>query len=97
MKTYSEMAKFMIQHGGKYSYDWYMSKPTRLVAMYRKRNAEVTRAQKTIIVEEIKAEKAEQEKAFVATLKKTFGVTTAKDLTFEQKKELLRMQVLGLI
>lgn len=97
MKTYSEMAQFLIDNGGKYSYDWYMSNTRRLVAMYRERNAEVTAAASKRVRAQIEADKNTKVSAFEDVLEQTFGVRSAAKLTFAEKKQLLRMQVLGLI
>ena len=73
MKTYSEMAQFLIDNGGKYSYDWYMSNTRRLVAMYRECDKEVTAAASKQVRAAITAEKAIRNEAYADRLEELFG------------------------
>ena len=97
MKTYSELAQFLNDNGGKYSYDWYMSNTRRLVAMYRECDKEVTAAASKQVRAAITAEKAIRNEAYADRLEELFGVRSAGQLSFAQKKDLFRMEMLDLI
>lgn len=96
MKSYVELAEFMIKHGGKYPIDWYLRDERRLVAMYRVRVREVNREISITAREKIEQEKLEKQTKFVERLHQLFGVKSASELSFEQKKLLLNLQTRGL-